>query len=186
MTAGLLATFVAGAVGAERLVPGGALPGQREATFSTRGLITHLAADGNRVALMTTKIRAACDRVVVWMPPRRRSTSVKTDAGCGGDQGAIPTEVIELALGGGQVAWVTQEGGNTLELLVEVAKLPRGRAKLITRVGNGYGAGGDPTGDWVGQLLGGEPLLVYKPLEAHLHLAPDLRVRPGSPGAPRH
>ena len=66
MTAGLLATFIAGAAGAERLVPGGALPGQREATFSTRGLITHLAADGNRVALMTTKIRAACDRVVVW------------------------------------------------------------------------------------------------------------------------
>jgi hypothetical protein len=182
MTAGLLATFVAGAVGAERLVPGGALPGQREATFSTRGLITHLAADGNRVALMTTKIRAACDRVVVWMPPRRRSTSVKTDAGCGGDQGAIPTEVIELALGGGQVAWVTQEGGNTLELLVEVAKLPRGRAKLITRVGNGYGAGGDPTGDWVGQLLGGEPLLVYNRWKLICTLPPTYACDLGHPG----
>jgi hypothetical protein len=44
MTAGVLATFVAGAAGAGRLVPGGALPGQREATYSTRGLITHLAA----------------------------------------------------------------------------------------------------------------------------------------------
>jgi hypothetical protein len=162
MTAGLLAAFVAGAAEAESLVPGGALVGKREATFSTRGLITHLAADGNRVALMTTKIRAACDRVVVWMPPGRRSTSVKSRAGCfPGDEGAIPTEVIELALGGGEVAWVTQQGGNTLELLVEVAKLPRGRAKLITHVGNGYGAGGDPTGDWVGQLLGGGPLLVY-------------------------
>jgi hypothetical protein len=162
MSAWLLATFVAGAAGAERLVPGGALPGQHEATFSTRGLITHLAADGNRVALMTTKIRSACDRVVVWTPPGRRSTSVKTLAGCfPADEGAIPSEVIELALGAGQVAWIEQAGGNTLDLLVEVAKLPGGRAKLISHLHNGYGAGGDPTGDWAGRLLGGGALLVY-------------------------
>jgi hypothetical protein len=162
MTALQLAAFVAGAAGAERLLQGGAVPVQREATFFTRGLITHLAADGNRVALMTTKIGGACDRVVVWTPPGRRSTSVKTLAGCfPGDEGAIPSEVIELALGAGQVAWIEQAGGNTLDLLVEVAKLPGGRARLISHLHNGYGAGGDPTGDWVGQLLGGGPLLVY-------------------------
>jgi hypothetical protein len=183
MTAGLLATFVAGAVGAERLVPGGALPGQREATFSTRGLITHLAADGNRVALMTTKIRAACDRVVVWTPPGRRSTSVKTLAGCfPGDEGAIPSEVIELALGAGQVAWIEQAGGNTLDLLVEVAKLPGGRAKLISHLHNGYGAGGDPTGDWVGQLLGGGPLLVYNRWKLICTLPPTYVCDLGDPG----
>jgi hypothetical protein len=181
MTAGLLASFVAGAAEAERLVPDGALAGQREATFSTRGLITHLAADGNRVALMTTKIRAACDRVVVWTPPGRRSTSVKTDA-CPGDQGAIPSEVIELALGAGQVAWVTQQGGNTLELLVEVAKLPRGRAKLISHLHNGYGAGGDPTGDWVGQLLGGGSLLVYNRWKLICTLPPTYVCDLGDPG----
>jgi hypothetical protein len=184
MTAGLLATFVAGVAGGERLVPGGALPGQREATFSTRGLITHLAADGNRVALMTTKIRAACDRVVVWTPPGRRSTSVKTRA-CPGDEGAIPSEVIELALGAGQVAWIEQAGGNTLDLFVEVAKLPGGRAKLISHLNNGYGAGGDPTGEWAGRLLGGGALLVYNrwnlictlPLNAGCDLGdPGLRV----------
>lgn len=162
MTAGLLATSVAGAAGAQKLVPGGALPGQREATFSTRGLITHLAADGNRVALMTTKIRSACDRVVVWTPPGRRSTSVKTRAQCfPADEGAIPSEVIELALGAGQVAWIEQVGGNTLDLFVEVAKLPGGRAKLISHLHNNYGANGDATGDWAGRLLGGGPLLVY-------------------------
>jgi len=187
MTAGLLATFVAGAVGAERLVPGGALPVQREATFSTRGLITHLAADGNRVALMTTKIRSSCDRVVVWTPPGRRSTSVKTRiAGCfPGDEGAIPGEVIELALGAGQVAWIEQAGGNTLDLFVEVAKLSGGRAKLISHLHNNYGAIRDPTGDWAGQLLGGGPLLVYNrwklictlPLNAVCDLGdPGLRV----------
>lgn len=181
MTAGLLATFVAGASGAERLVPGGALPGQREATFSTRGLITHVAADGNRVALMTTEIRSACDRVVVWTPPGRRSTSVKTLAGCF-SEGAIPSEVIELALGGGQVAWVMQQGGNTLELLVEVAKLPGGRAKLISHLHNGYGAGGDPTGDWAGQLLGGGALLVYNRWKLICTLPPTYACDLGHPG----
>ncbi len=183
MTAGLLATFIAGAAGAERLVPGGALPGQREATFSTRGLITHLAADGNRVALMTTKIRSACDRVVVWTPPGRRSTSVKTLAGCfPADEGAIPSEVTELALGAGQVAWIEQAGGNTLDLLVEVAKLPGGRAKLISHLHNGYGAGGDPTGDWVGQLLGGGPLLVYNRWKLIGTLPPTYVCDLGDPG----
>jgi hypothetical protein len=186
MTAGLLATLVAGAAGAERLVPGGALPGQREATFSTRGLITHLAADGNRVALMTTKIRSACDRVVLWTPPGRRSTSVKTLAGCfPASEGAIPSEVIELALGAGQVAWIEQAGGNTLDLFVEVAKLPGGRAKLISHLHNNYGAIRDPTGDWAGRLLGGGALLVYNrwklictlPLNAVCDLGdPGLRV----------
>ena len=183
MTAGLLATFVAGAVGAERLVPGGALPVQREATFSTRGLITHLAADGNRVALMTTKIRSACDRVVVWTPPGRRSTSVKTLAGCfPGDEGAIPSEVIELALGAGQVAWIEQAGGNTLDLFVEVAKLSGGRAKLISHLHNGYGAGGDPTGDWAGRLLGGGALLVYNRWKLICTLPPNAVCDLGDPG----
>jgi hypothetical protein len=181
MIAGLFAALVTGVAGAERLVPGGALAGQREATFSTRGLITHLAADGNRVALMTTKIRSACDRVVVWTPPGRRSTSVKTDA-CPGDQGAIPSEVIELALGAGQVAWVMQQGGNTLELLVEVAKLPGGRAKLISHLHNGYGAGGDPTGDWAGRLLGGGALLVYNRWKLVCTLPPTSACDLGHPG----
>src|SRR2546421_7047735 len=183
MTVGLLATLVAGAAGAETLVPGGALPRQREATFSTRGVITHLAADGNRVALMTTKIRSACDRVVVWTPPGRRSTSVKTLAGCfPADEGAIPSEVIELALGAGQVAWIEQAGGNTLDLFVEVAKRPGGRAKLISHLHNGYGADGDPTGDWAGRLLGGGALLVYNRWKLICTLPPNAVCDLGDPG----
>jgi len=150
MIAGLLMTVVAGAVGA--------LP--RRATLSTRGLITTLAADGNRVAVTTTKIRSACDRVVVWTAPRPQSSSIETDTGCG-EQTSVPTEVRELALSAGQVAWIEQTGGNSLELLVEVAKLPSGRPKLISHVVNGYGASSDASGDWVGQLRGAGPLLVY-------------------------
>lgn len=150
MTAGVLTTVVAGAAGAT----------PRRATLSTRGLITTLAADGNRVAVTTTKIRSACDRVVVWTALRRQSSSIATDTGCG-EQTSVPTKVIELALSAGHVAWIEQTGGITLELLVEVAKLPSGRPKLISHVGNGYGAGSDPSGDWVGQLLGAGPLLVY-------------------------
>jgi hypothetical protein len=136
--------------------PGGALPGRRDTVFSTRGRITKLAADGNRVAVMTTRIKGACGRVVVWTAPRRKSTSFKPGSlGCFGDG------VDELALGGGQVAWIEKGGGNSLELSVMAAKLSGEAGRQIDSAVNGDRAGGDPSGGWVGELLGGGALLAY-------------------------
>ena len=61
-------------------------------------------------------------------------------------------------LGGGQVAWLEQGGGNDLELILKVARLSGGKPKEIEFVTNGNRAGGDPRGQWLGQLLGGGPL----------------------------
>ena len=69
--------------------------------------------------------------------------------------------VDELAIGDGQVAWISRSGGNTLELMVNAARLSGGRPRRIEDAHNGAGAGGDPKGEWVGQLLGGGPLLAY-------------------------
>jgi hypothetical protein len=131
--------------------PGGALPGRRDAVFSTRARIGTLAADGNRVAVTTTKGKGACPsgRVVVWTAPGRRSRSFKTDEGCG-----APSEV---ALGGGQVAWIASEHGNLLHLYLQVAKLTGRAAKEIDE----GESTDDGVGSWVGQLLGGGPLLAY-------------------------
>jgi len=163
-----LLAFVAGAAGATdpssgaaisgslvavspSVARGRALPGQPD-VFSTRGPITLLAASDNRVAVRA-KTKGACGRVVVGTVPSRSSTSFKD--GCFGDG------VDELALGGGQVAWIGQDGGNNLELTVIAAKLSGGASKQIDYAVNGDRAGGDPSGGWVGQLFGGGPLLAY-------------------------
>jgi FG-GAP-like repeat len=134
---------------------GGALRGRRDAPFSTRGRITTLAVDGNRVAVITSRTKRRCGRVVVWNAPGRRSRSFKTDEGC--VEATRGYYVDQLALGGGQVAWVGNTGGNILELQLLVAKLSGRGAKVIDFVSSSESS----VGEWVGQLLGGGPLLAY-------------------------
>jgi hypothetical protein len=126
-----------------------------DALYSVRGRITVLAADGNRAAV-TTQVKPGCGRVVVWTAPGKGSIRVKPGIlGCAGDG------VTRLALGGGRVAWIEQGGGNDLEMTVMEAKLSGGARKQLEFVTNGDRAGGDPTGDWVGRLLGSGSLLAY-------------------------
>lgn len=146
------------------IVRGRALSRRPDVVFSTRGLITKLAADGNRVAVKTTvQSSRSCGRIIVWTVPGRRSKSFSTNnPGCGSilcQKGSGCVD--ELALGDGQVAWISRSGGNTLELMVITARLSRGAPKRIEHAFNGAGAGGDPKGEWVGQLLGGGSLLAY-------------------------
>jgi len=143
---------------------GRALTGRPDVVFSTGGLITKLAADGNRVAVKTTaKSSRSCGRIVVWTAPGRRSKSFSTsNPGCGSilcprGSGCVD----ELALGDGQVAWISRSGGNNLELMVIAARLAGGAPKTIERAFNGAGAGGDPKGSWVGTLLGGGGVIAY-------------------------
>jgi hypothetical protein len=149
---------------APRIVRGRALTGRPDAQFSTRGLITKLAADSNRVAVKTTaRSSRSCGRIIVWTAPGRRSKSFSTNnPGCGAIVCRAGSGCVdELALGDGQVAWISRSGGNSLELMVITAKLSGGAPKRIEFAVNGDGAGGDPEGDWVGQLLGGGSVLAY-------------------------
>jgi hypothetical protein len=146
------------------IVRGRALRGRPAVVFTTRGLITKLAADGNRVAVKTTvQSSRSCGTVVVWTAPGRKSRSFSTSNPgclsilCQRGSGCVD----ELALGGGQVAWISRSGGNTLELMVNAARLSGGAPRRIEHAFNGAGAGGDPKGQWVGQLLGGGSLLAY-------------------------
>ena len=133
-----------------RARPSGAPP----AVLSVPGRVAMLAADGNRAAV-ATRVKHGCGRIVVWTAPGRRLTRVKPGfLGCSGDG------VTQLALGAGRVAWVEEGGGNSLEMTVMAAKL-RGASKQIEYEANGDRAGGDPTGNWVGRLLGGGSLLAY-------------------------
>jgi hypothetical protein len=140
--------------------PGGAFPGRRDAVFSTRGRIERLASDGNRAAVTTSNTKGSCGRVVVWTAPRRESRSFTTYGGhlygCGLEE-TRPYSVGQLALGGGQVAWIGVTGGNNVELHLEAAKLSDRAAKEIDFVSYS----GDGRGEWVGRLLGNGPLLAF-------------------------
>jgi hypothetical protein len=117
--------------------------------------ILMLAADGPRAAVVTRKKRA-CGQVVVWTAPARRVSRFRLGVlGCNSDG------VGELALGGGQVAWIEHGGGNDLELGLRAATLPRGPTKQLDFDVNGDRAGGDPTGGWIGNLVGAGALLAY-------------------------
>ncbi len=146
------------------IVRGRTLSGRPNAQFSTRGLITKLAAEGNRAAVKVTgRGGRSCGRIVVWTAPGRRSKSFSTNNPgcvsilCQRGSGCLD----ELALGGGQVAWISRSGGNNLELMVNAARLSGGAPRRIENAFNGAGAGGDQKGQWVGQLLGGGSLLAY-------------------------
>jgi len=126
-----------------------------DAVFSVHGRITHLAADGNRAAV-TTRLKGGCGRIVVWTEPGKHSVTAKPGIlGCDGDG------IFELALGSGRVSWIEEGGGNTLEMSVMAADFVAGSRKQVEFAANGDRAGGDPEGDWVGQLLGSGSLLAY-------------------------
>jgi hypothetical protein len=151
-----------------------------DAVLSVQGRITLLAADGNHAAVTTTVKRACARRIVVWSAPGRSSVSVKPGIlGCAGDG------VSRLAVGGGRVAWIEQGGGNSLEMAVMAAGLTGGARKQFEFATNGDRASGDPSGQWVGQLLGGGSLLAYNrwtqvcdrpEVEACGHKDPQLRL----------
>jgi hypothetical protein len=125
------------------VLPGHSLPA--DALFSTRSPILDLAADANQVALCSAGI-------VVWAAPGRKARTIKS-ADCAG----------ELAVGGGRVAWIEYYFGNThRDYGVFVARISGGKPR---QVDGDYEVEtdnpDDPSGIWLGQLVGGGPLLAY-------------------------
>jgi hypothetical protein len=130
-----------------------------ESSIATPGLVTKVAADGQRVAVMTTKIKGACGKVVVWNTRRAKTTSFKTSEGCPhADVAVIPFAVDQLALGDGQVAWAGSTGGNETEVLVYAASLATGKAKEVDFRTHDSTSG---EGDDAQRLLGGGSVLAY-------------------------
>ena len=133
---------------------GGSFPSRRDAVFSTRAPIWALAGDGRRAAVVTARYRPCGPvRIIVWTAPGRTTRSFAHR--CIGDA------VTQVAVGGGQVGWLQKGGGNDLELSVTAAQLRGGKPRQIEFTTNGNRAGGDPGGGWLGELLGGGPLLAY-------------------------
>ncbi len=157
----LAALIVAAAAGASSLPSGvvavkAAQPGT---VFFARGKVVRLAANGNRVAALTTHIANSNDRILVWTAPGSRFTRINTSVNSANPTTSSGASVYQLALGGGSVAWVEAVGGNYTYYTVYAAPRAGGPVKYFDMVSNG--PGGDPAGDHVGQLFGQGPLLFY-------------------------
>jgi hypothetical protein len=161
---------------------GRALPGSPDVGFKTPGTIWKLAADGDRAAAITSRANGCL--VVVWTAATRMATDhcarlPRLPAGGG--------LVNEVALGGGQVAWIIASyAGNTEGWLdVFAAKLSGGPAKRVdgsARARVDSTAGG---GLWMGHLLGGGPLLAYNRWTTACIGGPSDYGCSGSPSDPR-
>ncbi len=154
----LAALIVAAASGASPsgvVVVKAAHPGT---VFFTRGKVVRLAANGTKVAALTTHIANSNDRIVVWTAPGSKFTRINTSVNSANPSTGF-AYVNQLALGGGSVAWVVAAGGNYTEGNVYAAPIAGGPTKSFDFYSNG--PAGDPAGDHVGQLFGQGPLLFY-------------------------
>jgi hypothetical protein len=156
----LLSTLVAAAVAAG--VAGAAVQ-QPSHAFWTTGRVTGLAADGNRVAIGTTALKNACDRVIVWNPFTRANERWATRTNCGAGTDTSGGQALrEVALAGTRVAWLESISGNNQELTLRTATLSRPSTRDLVFAVNGNGAGGDPTGQYVGETHGDGDLLAFR------------------------
>jgi len=133
-----------------QIVRGRSLPAKVDAVFSTRKPISNLAADGKRAAICLSTDPV---RLLVWTAPGHRSRRLTAEC------------QDELAIAGGRVAWIEYYYGNTHRgYIVSVAKLSGGRPRQVesTEGDDIETEGGDDVGGpWVGQLIGGGPVLAY-------------------------
>ncbi|MGD0167029.1 MAG: hypothetical protein ABSC51_07045 [Gaiellaceae bacterium] len=128
--------------------------------LSERGTITEISADGSRVAAVETATNA-CFKIVVWNTATKKTVRFKTGVNCPGDGGAM-NEVPGIALAGTRVAWIEGVGGNDLELSVHSRVLGARKSAMVSAyTSNGNGAGEQPDGGYVENVVGHGGLLVY-------------------------
>src|SRR5215831_20053721 len=109
-----LAVLVLAALSASAAARQAPLPKQK--TTSTPGRIEALAMDGSRVAFDVAAgigPKARCNAVFVWNLARNTTTRVSSRQTCGADSTSTGAGVRELALAGGRVAWIVNQGGNS-------------------------------------------------------------------------
>jgi hypothetical protein len=128
-------------------------------TLRTATHVTGLAADGSRAAVATA-CGAHVYELFAWNPVRRAVVSMapRRQREC---YGASTGEGIwEQSIAGRQLAWVPYSGGNSQEAWLVTATI---RKPLSTRrlTGTKVRNTGDEVGDWVGNIYGDGPLLVF-------------------------
>jgi hypothetical protein len=147
----LVALVLAAATAAVLGATGAASPA-RTRTLATEGAVSALSADGARVAVSTTGLAHACDRVVLWNAPLRSSARWAAHTNCGGGrQTSGGQRLTEVALAGARPLWVESISGNDQELALWSAT-PGHKPSMLAFATNGNGASEDPAGDYLGHV----------------------------------
>jgi len=131
----------------------------RVRTLRTATAVSGLAADGSRVAV-STFCGAHVYELFAWNPLRRSVVSMapRRQRRC---YGASTGEGIwEGSIAGRQVAWVPYAGGNSQQawLVTATTRKPLSTRRLTETKNRNTG---DGVGDWVGNIHGDGPLLVF-------------------------
>ena len=151
-------------------------------TLATRGRVTALAADGDRIALIVAAPYVQnggrsfdCASVVVWEPMAGRVVRLQHPCGPGQDI-SLREGTRAVALAGTRAAWLHLDGGNTLETMMETAAVAQPRPATIA-----YGAsseGGD--GEFPLEPFGDGGLLAFT-VEQRCDADAVLNQGPGAP-----
>jgi hypothetical protein len=142
------------------LVGDAAAAPQPKALLGTKGNVVRIAADGSRVALITTAVPKSCDRIVLWNAQTRAVATWQTGIDCAGGAISGGQTVTEVAVAGQRVAWVEEAAGNLEDLQLRTA-VPGGKPKEVDFAENGNGDEEAPDGEYLGNVFGQGSLLVY-------------------------
>jgi hypothetical protein len=137
--------------------------GPRSLQQRTPGLVESLAMDGSRIAYDVAGNYGSptrCNEVHVWNVPGNVTRRVSGRQTCGADNSSTGAGVRELALAGGRVAWIVNQGGNSESgdhLYVSSVAGPHERVLASAfRTGS---VDGILTGNWLGGLVGSQSFL---------------------------
>jgi hypothetical protein len=129
----------------------------------TPGRIEALAMDGSRIAYDVAAgygSRMRCNEVYVWNVTRNVATRVSGRQTCGADSTSTGAGARELALAGGRVAWIVNQGGNSESGdYLYVSPVARPRERVLASAFRTGDVSGILTGNWLGGLVGGKTFL---------------------------
>ena len=125
---------------------------------STPGRIEALAMDGSRVAYDVAAgsgPKARCNAVFVWNVARNTTTRVSSRQTCGADSTSTGAGVREVALAGGRVAWIVNQGGNSESGdYLYISTVARTGERVLATAFRTGDTSGVLTGNWLGGLVG--------------------------------
>lgn len=132
-------------------------------TRTTPGRIEALAMDGSRIAYDVAGSygsKTRCNVVYVWNVARAAATRVSSRQTCDADNTSTGAGVRELALAGGRVAWIVNQGGNSESAdHLYVSPVSRPSERVIATAFRTGDVSGVLTGNWLGGLVGGGSFL---------------------------
>lgn len=148
------------------LLAGAATSASKPLQRSTPRSIEAIAMDGSRVAydvaggLSNDGRKYNCNVVYVWNLNSGTVTRVSGKGTCAADNSSAERGVRELALAGGRVAWIVNQGGSSeIDDYLYTASLPQPKERRLAFAIRGREEDGVQTGDWIGGLVGAGPFL---------------------------